>query len=58
MNSQISKTLKKVKKLLIKVRFNHMRKMCIKTFSIATGTSETLKEKDKKRLINKKVMFN
>jgi hypothetical protein len=27
-------------------------------FFIATGTSETLKKKIKKRLINKKVMFN
>ena len=31
-----------------------MRKMCIKTFFIATSTSETLKEKDQKQIDKQK----
>ena len=52
---QISKT---VKKLLLNVSCNDMRKVSLKNFLIATGTSETLKKKYIKKIINKKIMSN
>ena len=42
-------------KLLINVRCNHLRKVCLSTFFIATGTSKTLKNQNQKRLITKKL---
>ena len=47
---KFQKYWKKSTKLLIFVRYNQMRKVCSTTFLIATGTSETLKTKNLKKI--------
>ena len=50
---KFQKTNKKRAKLLTNDRCNHMRKVFYKTF-IATGTSETLRKKIKKKIYEQK----